>query len=733
MKTSSMNTLPHNHPPAGLNERKTILVPWRNPFYGVLLGLALCLAGNAPAQLIPDDHWAWAGSDTSWSDNNNWSLGYIPPSGDLDAPVTNNVWLDAFNGDTVFTIPPGAVETPGVTNAVEAYNTIYGPEWGCTLNIFGTLDYDWMLFPVQNNLAAPRSYVNLYSNAVVNCVGLGGGGAAVGLGDSWWFHDAPYVTMNLYSNAQFNCIGGAGLWLGGHLNIYDNALFYCNGYLNMDFTPHQSDGTRAIVLGGGTLKLPEGWINGIDLSYNGGSGNVTNLILRGILRAYGKGEDTNDLYITDDGNNTIVTPVPLGGTMVRVYFQPLSVANPSVGTIQQATLVGDYPAVSAVLLSSSEPGLSPSSFPQPVYTSSNPQIVSVDSNGVLTALRAGQAVITAKVGALTSTNALTVTVPAAPTLIHEYKFDETSGTNVVDSVPGNSPTWDATLVGGATLGGGQVTLDGSSGYVQLPAGILTGVNEVTIEVWASFGSPINTWANLFAFGNTDSSSGLGENYINLQPHTGGSTTGANFGIGDPGSGAETDAVLGNTLDGMTEVQVVAVYHPMAGNNMLYTNGVFAAAAGGGFNNLFNNLMDPVAFAGPTFSNQTILASTLGADPLNYIGHSLYTADPTLNGSIDEFRIYSGPLTPAQIAADYALGPNQLLGTATNVSLTVSLDSGNAILSWPTSSALLTLVSSTTLGPGASWTAVSGTLSVTGGKYQMTVPVSGSAKFFRLQL
>ena len=83
--------------------------------------------------------------------------------------------------------------------------------------------------------------------------------------------------------------------------------------------------------------------------------------------------------------------------------------------------------------------------------------------------------------------------------------------------------WDGTLMGNATLTGSQVVLDGSSGYIQLPIGILTGLNQVTIEAWASFGSPINTWANLFAFGNTDGS-GNGENYINLQPHDGGLTS-----------------------------------------------------------------------------------------------------------------------------------------------------------------------------------------------------------------
>ena len=110
-------------------------------------------------------------------------------------------------------------------------------------------------------------------------------------------------------------------------------------------------------------------------------------------------------------------------------------------------------------------------------------------------------------------------------------------------------------------------------------------------------------------------------------------------------------------------------------------------------------------------------------------------DPGLLANISEFRIYNGPLTPAQIAADYALGPNQLLGTSTSVSLSASISGGNVVLKWPTTSALVTLLSSPTLGTGAVWTPVStanGALTVAGGNYQVTVPDTGSAQFFRLQ-
>jgi hypothetical protein len=680
---------------------------------------ALCLANSASAQ---DDHWNGTTTNTLWSNPANWSLGTTPPPGNATTPYAGNVWLDAANGDSVITIASGDVENPGVGNTTEKYNTIFGPEWGVTLNVAGTLNFDWLLFPVQNNPQAPRSYINLTGNAVVAT-----SGAALGLGDSWFYADAPYVTMNLYNNASYRSLGGAGLWLGGHLNIYDNASFLVNGYINADFNAHQNDGTRAIVIGGGTLILPEGYTNGSNTSYDGGPGDIHGFIARGIVRAYGKGFDTNDLIISDNGTNTIVTPVPLGGSLQRVYFQPLSRATLGVGSMEQATLAGDYPSVSGVLLSSSEPGLDPATFPTPAYTSSNPRVVAVDANGVITALSIGTATITASAGTFNSTNSLTVTVAPA-TLIHEYKFSEASGTTSADSVPGNSPTWDATLVGGAALGGGQVTLDGSSGYVQLPVGILSGLDEVTIETWATFPTAINAWANLYAFGNQDLA-GNGENYISLQPHTGGSTCSANFGLGDPGNAAETDAGFSPALDSNTNVQIVAVYHPFAGSVAIYTNGVLASVN----NTSFDNLKDPVAFAGPWYNSQSLLAYTLGPDPINYIGGSLYSTNPTLNASINEFRIYNGALTPAQIAADYVLGPDQVLGTSSNVRLSATLSAGGTVVKWPTASALVNLLTSPTLGAGAVWRAVAAPLTTDGsGNYQVTVPATGSAQYFRLQ-
>jgi hypothetical protein len=533
------------------------------------------------------------------------------------------------------------------------------------------------------------------------------------------------------------------------LNIYDAASFYVNGYVNFGDVSNpnweQSDGTRSLVLGGGTLTLPEGFMT----SQLGGA---TTWMSRGMLRAYGKGEDTNDLIITDNSTNTIVTVVPLGGELQRVYFQPLLKASVPLGTFQQLVLVGDYPSVTGVYLSSAEPGLDPASFPAPIYTSSNTNAVTVNSLGVATAVGPGSSALSATVGAFSSTNTVTITVSDnPPTLIHRYSFTNTSGTTVADSVGGSDYT--AQLVGGATLGGGQATLDGLTGYVQLPSGILTNLDEVTIETWASFGSPINHFANLFCFGYADetgdANSGLGADYINVQlDYAGNPTTQLDFGPGIPGSSGEWDAVANTALDGMTNVHVVAIYHPYAGYESLYINGALASTQ-----TLFNNMSDPVAFAGPTYNGRSVLAYTLGPqsvfdgaagpDTNNYIGWDDYqgatygtpagggTGDPPLNGSVSEFRIYSGPLTAAEVQADYLLGPAQLSGSSTGVKLSATFSGGNIVITWPASSTH-TLVSSPLPGAGP-WTPVTnGTLVVVGSNNQETVPPSGTGLAFALQ-
>lgn len=717
----------------------------------VTAGVVLYLIQTVSAQ---DDHWNGTSTSQAWNNPNNWlfngSTAEVPPPQSGLGSGGGNVWLDAANGDSVITITPGDVETPGVGAAHPPFNTVFGPEWGVTFNNYGSFTYDWMWAPVQNDpTPGNRSYINLYNGS-----STGSAGAGMGIGNAWWWYEAaPYVTVNMYGNAQLN---EPNIGLGGHLNVYDTAVITVTGNIftgnpltgsygfpssnpytpgttflteSNGYTEACNDGTASLNLGGGTLILPNTFTTN---EFTFGGNTAYDLIARGVLRAYGKGEDTNDLIINDgvitssNGvffTNAVVTTVPLGGSLQHVYFKPLLLPNAQVGEFQQVVLVGDYPSVSGVLLSSSEPGLDPATFTHPVYSSSNPGVATIDSNGLLTAVSPGSSTLTATVGAFTTTNSVVINVSATgAVLIHRYSF--VNGTS--DSV-GSA---NGTLNGDAAVTGGQLVLSGNQGSSMiLPSGILSGLNNITVETWVTFPSTINAFANLFAFGSTDllpggdTYYGEGQNYITFCPHTGGLTAQANFGQGTPGNDAERDALQGGVYDSMTNLQITIVYHPEAGSESFYTNGVLCASV-----SMFNNLIDPAAYQGPVYNSQSILAYTLGVDTTNFIGQSLYLTDPGLLANFKEFRIYNGALTPSQIQADFAAGPNALPG----ISLTIVPNGKNVVISWPTAgSSSYSLLESASIGANASWSTVSQTRTVVGNNYQVTVPVSGSTEFFRL--
>ena len=394
----------------------------------------------------------------------------------------------------------------------------------------------------------------------------------------------------------------------------------------------ECDGTRSLNVGGGTLTLPEGTITG------GNSGAASTWITRGILRAYGIGFDTNDIMISDDGTNTYVSVTPLGGALKRVYFKPVLKATVPMGTFQQLALVGDYPNITGVYLSSAEPGMDPASFPTPSYTSSNPQVLTVDANGVATAVGPGSATVSATVGAFTSGNTVTITVsdnpPTGPPLqlYREFGHDRGGLCYQQSQLCGHAQGYRCFRRRQGHAGWQQGC------YVQLPAGIATGMDEMSVETWASFGSPINVFANLFCFGYADQSGdgndGYGGDYINVVPNSAGTTTQVSFGQGLPGFNGERDAGIPNALNGATNVHIVAVFHPYAGYESLYINGVLAATA-----SMYNNMTDPVGFVGPSFASGSYLAYILGPqsvldgasaqNPNNYIGWDGYQGDANI--------------------------------------------------------------------------------------------------------
>lgn len=217
-----------------------------------------------------------------------------------------------------------------------------------------------------------------------------------------------------------------------------------------------------------------------------------------------------------------------------------------------------------------------------------------------------------------------------------YKFNDSTGTRAVDS-------WGArhgTLTGGASftsgLQGKAVQLNGSNGYVALPPGLMSSVNDFTIAGWVKLNAS-STWARLFDFGTGTA------NYMFLSPVSGSSTF--RYAIKVNG-GAEQQINSSASLPANEWHHVAITLSGTVGT--LYIDGV---AAG-------------------TNSSMSNKPSALGTTTLNYIGKSQFSADAYLNGIVDEFRIYNRALSATEVEAVYTqdappLAPTNMVITNSN--------------------------------------------------------------------
>jgi hypothetical protein len=210
-------------------------------------------------------------------------------------------------------------------------------------------------------------------------------------------------------------------------------------------------------------------------------------------------------------------------------------------------------------------------------------------------------------------------VAITTTQLHtDLAFDEGSGTGAADS---SGHAHAGTLVNGATWAAGKkgnaVSLNGSDGYVSLPADLLVDVADFTIAAWVYWNAASN-WARVFDLGaDTD-------RYMMLTARN--------------GSGVARFAMTLNSGDGEQVIdstaalptgQWVHVAVTLSGNvGTLYVNGAVAGT---------NTTMQFAPFR-------------LGSTSQNWIGRSQYSADPYFDGLVDEFRIHRGALSAEQVAA-----------------------------------------------------------------------------------
>ena len=164
--------------------------------------------------------------------------------------------------------------------------------------------------------------------------------------------------------------------------------------------------------------------------------------------------------------------------------------------------------------------------------------------------------------------------------------------------------------------GKAVALDGKTGYVTLPTGVVAGLSDFTIAAWVKLEAE-QTWSRVFDFGD-----GRGRSMFLATR----GKTGARFSVSTTYYHNEQVIDSPQPLPVGRRVHVAVTLSGRRGT--LYVDGQ------------------------PVGTNEAIDFPPwrLGQTDRNWIGRSLYPTDPYLRGQIEDFRIYDGALGDAEVAA-----------------------------------------------------------------------------------
>ena len=218
------------------------------------------------------------------------------------------------------------------------------------------------------------------------------------------------------------------------------------------------------------------------------------------------------------------------------------------------------------------------------------------------------------------------------TLAHRYSFD----TDTTDSVGGNS----GILEGGSTVSSGKLTLTGlgrgTAGNRMtftnpVNIGGNFGTTGVTIESWYT-DAGTGTWGKLFQFGNNVAGQEL------AFTHTRGN--GEQTGVDREGA---------QLLNGQVSQNI---QHHLA----------ITIAQDGNLNTWIDGDQTLTDIDTNDLSNISTNFEAIGATSWG---------DPGMNGSVDEFRIWSGELSAAEVATNLASGPGSIVPEPSGLLLTLA--------------------------------------------------------------
>lgn len=220
-------------------------------------------------------------------------------------------------------------------------------------------------------------------------------------------------------------------------------------------------------------------------------------------------------------------------------------------------------------------------------------------------------------GATLSTSVAVAVDLDAPLLLN-LPLDDGQGTAARDT---GGRGLNAALKGGASWGTGRqagrqaLALDGATGHLEMPVGVLTGVGDVTLSAWVWWNGVGNGSTRVFDFGSTDIT------YLALLL----SRDTMRVSVTNTSYFGEQTVSTGPLAQGRWVHLAVTLRDRTC---TLYVDGAAAAAI---------ETMDLAPYQ-------------LGATPRNWLGRAQYGADPYFNGRLQDFRIYGGALDAAAIQA-----------------------------------------------------------------------------------
>ena len=253
---------------------------------------------------------------------------------------------------------------------------------------------------------------------------------------------------------------------------------------------------------------------------------------------------------------------------------------------------------------------------------------------------------------LGSTNvSITLTVKQA-ILLHRYSFvsdasDSVGTANGVLIAPNGGGA--ATINNGLTLPGGGG--GGFSGYCAFPAGILTNTTSITVECWVTQNTA-QQWATVWDFANN------GNQNFEMCPFPQRGIL--NLDVAITPNGGEIDTVSGGLFPSGVPVYTAFTFNAGTLTGTIYTNGLLGGAQ--------------------AYPNSTYIPGTIGGaagTSQNWLGNDTY-GDTQFQGTVYEFRIWDGAVTPLYLEVANAAGAGAVVTNLTPTSIGVSVTNSTMV-------------------------------------------------------